>query len=430
MVGYMELQLRSETKTATTDFSPEYENFSASGEILSITGAFTGVAFLIVLLRVYVRAFMLRYVGPDDYMMTVAMSLSIFTFACFIVEVQYGLGKHTAVMMAEADAYKSFTLWLYIHSLVVMCAVSSVKISIGLFLLRVVERTRYQRFMWGMIVFLICFTLTCACTLIFQCSPIAAAWDFALRARTHAKCFSMNTFRNIGMFNSVVNILTDILFATLPIPLIMKLKVNLRTRLTLSFILSLGFFASAAAIVKAVSQWKVLEESDWTVHDSFNVWNDIELNTGIIAASLPSLKPLFNWALQTARAITSSGGRTNNGPHRPRASPYGTYHGHGYVKQMESSSVALSSMPNATYDGTRGDPYVAEITCGGGPDLERGVGESEGRSGSQQSESLSAGKEWETEARKNSGDEILDREPKPMNFAGGGILRTTEVSVS
>lgn len=67
------------------------------------------------------------------------------------------------------------------------------------------------------------------------------------------------------MFNSVVNILTDVLFATLPIPLIMKLKVNLRTRLTLCFILSLGFFASAAAIVKAVSQWKVLTETDWTV---------------------------------------------------------------------------------------------------------------------------------------------------------------------
>ncbi|KAK8240245.1 phosphatidylserine decarboxylase [Phyllosticta capitalensis] len=427
MAGYMKLQLRQDTETATTtNFSPEYENFSASGEILSITGSFTGAAFVTVLLRVYVRAFMLRFVGPDDYLMMVAMSLSILTYACFIVEVQYGLGKHTAVMMVDADGYKMFTLWLYVHSIVVMCAVSSVKISIGLFLLRVVERTKYQRFMWGMIVFLICFTLTCACTLIFQCSPIAAAWDFALRARTNAKCFSMNTFRNIGMFNSVVNILTDVLFATLPIPLIMKLKVNLRTRLTLCFILSLGFFASAAAIVKAVSQWKVLTETDWTVHDSFNVWNDIELNTGIIAASLPSLKPLFNWALQTARAITSSGGRTNAAP-RPRPS----YHGHGYVKQMESSSVALSSMPNATYDGTRGDPYIAEITCGAGPDLERGNGEQQiGRSGSRQSENESTGKEWETDARKNSGEEILSREPKTLNFASGGILRTTEVSVS
>lgn len=170
MAGYMKLQLRQDTETATTtNFSPEYENFSASGEILSITGSFTGAAFVTVLLRVYVRAFMLRFVGPDDYLMMVAMvcrpslfaralgltpvpqSLSILTYACFIVEVQYGLGKHTAVMMVDADGYKMFTLWLYVHSIVVMCAVSSVKISIGLFLLRVVERTKYQRFMWGMI---------------------------------------------------------------------------------------------------------------------------------------------------------------------------------------------------------------------------------------------------------------------------------------
>lgn len=81
-----------------------------------------------------------------------------------------------------------------------------------------------------------------------------------------AKCFSMNTFRNIGMFNSIVNILTDFLFASLPVPLIWELQVNLRTKLTLASILSLGFFASAAAIVKCVKQWNVLEDPDWTVY--------------------------------------------------------------------------------------------------------------------------------------------------------------------
>lgn len=41
--------------------------------ILAITGAFTGFAGVVVLLRIYVRAVMLKTVGPDDWIMIVAM---------------------------------------------------------------------------------------------------------------------------------------------------------------------------------------------------------------------------------------------------------------------------------------------------------------------------------------------------------------------
>lgn len=65
---------------------------------------------------------------------------------------------------------------------------------------------------------------------------------------------------------TVVNIITDFLFASLPIPLVFQLQVNLRTKMTLVSILSLGFFASAAAIVKCIKQWNVLTDLDWTVY--------------------------------------------------------------------------------------------------------------------------------------------------------------------
>jgi hypothetical protein len=41
--------------------------------ILAVTGAFTGLAGLVVLLRIYVRAVMLKTFGPDDWIMMVAM---------------------------------------------------------------------------------------------------------------------------------------------------------------------------------------------------------------------------------------------------------------------------------------------------------------------------------------------------------------------
>lgn len=50
------------------------------------------------------------------------------------------------------------------------------------------------------LVFLVAFTVACAGTLIFQCIPIVAAWEFSLRPQ--AKCFSADTYTAIGLFNS------------------------------------------------------------------------------------------------------------------------------------------------------------------------------------------------------------------------------------
>jgi hypothetical protein len=76
-------------------------------------------------------------------------------------------------------------------------------------------------------------------TILFSCVPIRASWDHA--SEPNAKCFDNNLFTAIGMFNSVINILTDILFASLPIPMVWTLQVNIRTKLTLLAILSLGY---------------------------------------------------------------------------------------------------------------------------------------------------------------------------------------------
>jgi hypothetical protein len=77
----------------------------------------------------------------------------------------------------------------------------------------------------------------------------------------------------------------------------------LRTRLSLVVILSLGIFAAVAGIIRQLSssQFGVPEPY---IYDSYSIWNFIELDMGIIAASLPALKPLFNWFRDTARGLT------------------------------------------------------------------------------------------------------------------------------
>lgn len=93
---------------------------------------------------------------------------------------------------------------------------------------------------------------------IFQCIPIKAAWDFMLRLDPSTKCYSLSVFRSIGLFNGgmsplktthgkvtyrpiAINIFTDFIFATLPIPIILPLKIDMRSKISLVCILSLGY---------------------------------------------------------------------------------------------------------------------------------------------------------------------------------------------
>ncbi|EMC99556.1 hypothetical protein BAUCODRAFT_64029, partial [Baudoinia panamericana UAMH 10762] len=228
--------------------------------ILGVTGAFAGAVFIAVTLRFYVRFRMLKFVGSDDFTMLAAMLMAIATFICFIGESNWGLGRH-AECIAPSDL-EMFFKWQFYHSLWVMFGVVLVKISVALFLMRLAPRDLWKRFLWAAIAFLTCFGVACAGTLIFSCVPPGASWNVALRLDPKTKCFSNTTFANIGLFNSIINIATDFLFALLPIPIVLGLQVNVRTKISLVFILCLGFVACAAGIVKAHLQTTFLANAD------------------------------------------------------------------------------------------------------------------------------------------------------------------------
>lgn len=214
--------------------------------------------------------------------------------------------------------------WRFFHSIIVMVGISLVKISIAFFLRRFVTGKAYQRFLLGTIAFLVAFTISCAGTLLFNCgSHVNANWNFALRSQSNVHCFSNATFTNIGIFNSSINIATDVLFALLPVPVVWKLQANLRTKVTLCFVLSLGLFACAASIVKTVKQAHALEDPDWTFRDSFFMWNNIEFTVGILAASLPALRPLFAKVLGVTSLLTSNSRSRQQHYYNPDGLAYG-----------------------------------------------------------------------------------------------------------
>ncbi|TGZ76378.1 hypothetical protein EX30DRAFT_399299 [Ascodesmis nigricans] len=295
--------------TATgAPIDPVYAAETNAPKLLAIAGTFCGLATLLVLLRTYCRVFMIRSPGMDDYTMWGGLAFALANMGCFIGKEPYGMGRHfSTITQAE---YKEYRHIQYFQSQTFVMALGFVKISTAFLLLRLAPQKKYRYFLWGMIIFMILFSLACMGTLIFNCWPVNGAWDPAVRKV--AKCYSPATFTSIGLFNTSMNVITDVIFATIPIPLIWNLQMNRRAKIALGGILSLGYFACIAGIIKGVKQSNSRKAKDSTFHEEVQIWGFIHVSVGIIAACCPTLKPLFTRILGSTTRYYGTNDSTGN----------------------------------------------------------------------------------------------------------------------
>ncbi|GKZ30279.1 hypothetical protein AbraIFM66950_008542 [Aspergillus brasiliensis] len=273
---------------------------SQAPQILAATSITTAFALLTVLARMYVRVFCIRNVGLD----------SLGGFAVIIPEVIYGAGRHTVYVenTASIATHLNFaTQGIY------MWAIGLVKISIGLFLLRFAPRRGYKIFIWVVMGMSSCYGCTLMFTgveavdhsillcliyetLMFECKNIRSIWDKNVKS----ECFTSTQLLKLSYTNTGLNILTDIIFAVLPAIMLRHLQVNRRVKASLVCILGLGIFACAAAIVKlsVLPNYGRTGDLLWD-YSTLTIWVVVESNMGIIAGSLPTLKPLFKQILGT-----------------------------------------------------------------------------------------------------------------------------------
>ncbi|GFF25030.1 nitrogen assimilation transcription factor nirA [Aspergillus udagawae] len=385
--------------TPTFEFPLHTRGPTNAPRILAIVGFLTGLSALLVVLRYYVRLFILRRFDIEDGIILIAQACAFGVLACFIGETHYGLGHYSSDIGLKD--FGPLAKWTFFHAIVIVLGISSVKISLAFFLLRFATQNKFiKRFIIGALVFLILFTIACVLTLIFQCLPVSAAWDYAQKAT--ATCYSTKTYLAIGEFNSAINIVTDFVFATLPVFMFYNIQVNRRTRASLMGILSLGYFACAAAIAKTVYQSRVFEDKDawrdpkfliwnWYVDPSFDtehgidMFNSVELNVGIVAACFPTIKPLVKSVIGSTWSLASnsrSRKRTNN-----------AYYG-------QSSSHALGSMRRSRLE-HEAQKYNVHIDA-----VRTSLSASEGGS-----------------------EENLASHPRLQRLSSQRILRTTEVIV-
>ena len=143
-----------------------------------------------------------------------------------------------------------------------------------------------------------------------MCSPVSVIWSPTFPVG----CINLLTF---NYFNAAFHILTDLILAILPIPVLMGLQLSRKRKIALAMVFGAGILTIAATVARQAYNFIALTGPDFS-------WNwaptelatNLEINMAIICASVPALQTFFKAVLgiPTTRAYASdpSAGHSSN----------------------------------------------------------------------------------------------------------------------
>ncbi|KAM5454979.1 hypothetical protein McanCB49686_004096 [Microsporum canis] len=234
-----------------------------SPRLISVMWAEFGVAAAILTARIVTRTRVISCWGWDDMSMCLSMVLATMDTSLLTVSVRHGLGKHAFDL--TSSEYINANKYNWISQGCHVMATNFGKVSVILFLLRIVVNSRAQRiFLYTLMAMLIIINSICVFTIFGQ---------------------SFSAF-------------SDGLLALYPSFVIWKLQMSLRTKTGLGCVLALGIVAMIASIIKTIFLASLTARSDYTFDTiSLTIWTNTEQYLIIIAASIPPLGPLLKIAM-------------------------------------------------------------------------------------------------------------------------------------
>ncbi|EFX05252.1 integral membrane protein [Grosmannia clavigera kw1407] len=269
--------------------------------ILGLLTTFFFVSVIVVGLRMYTRIRILRTASSDDVLIGLA---ALAGWIMVLIQSKYGLGRHQSTI--SADDLKIYNkLFFCLNVVSIAIGTMFLKVSIALNLHRLCKNQWYKWSLRVLIVIVILYEFVGFLFFFLDCKPLAGYWDTTL----DAKCAETSTLIAFGLVNTSFSIVTDVALAVLPIPIIWALNMKLKLRLYLIAVLSLGYLAVAMDIVKTYYQETFSLDVDETYTDNLILFGLLEEYFGMIAASVPMLRPLVGKAIGLSSADYYTYGR-------------------------------------------------------------------------------------------------------------------------
>ncbi|KIW01527.1 uncharacterized protein PV09_07005 [Verruconis gallopava] len=320
--------------------APNYTDPQTQGmSLIVINAVFASLVVLAVVLRLYTRTSVKRWIGSDDVAIVVA---AIFTLAF-----------NASVMLANARYYWNRHIWdiplngvasvgkiaIAAKSLFV-CASVTTRLSLLCFYYRLTSDTGLAKYRWVLHIAM-AFNLAVFCTflplIIFLCTPVSAYWSLS----TTGKCLDEGK-TTLGA--GIVNCFADLLITVLPIPMIMQLKMPLKQRLGVAILLGLGLIVTIAGIIRTYYIWKALMDSYDETWYAYPLWicAAVEIDLAVLCACAPTIRPLI--AMFTRPIISGITTKYGKGSRSGRSTDLGA------LSSSASNALANNSANNTNLD--------------------------------------------------------------------------------
>ncbi|KAF2091036.1 hypothetical protein K490DRAFT_19978, partial [Saccharata proteae CBS 121410] len=257
---------------------------------------FLVLVWISLCLRLWVRGVMIKSMGIDDYLMITAVIIFTYLGGGCIALTVCGLGRHAVNIPVKAliCIYKCYLIDEFGYVL----ASLFFRLSVCWFYLRITIAPWQTWLVRTLALINILYSIAYFFVLLFQCSPVSYYWT---RARQYAgevgppgTCIPSAAVLGVTYGHSGIAIASDWTLNTLPLFIIGKSGLNIRTKVSVLLLLGMGLVASIGSIVRCTTIWTIQRNADFT-HTSapIAIWSCVEISIGILAANIATYRPLF-----------------------------------------------------------------------------------------------------------------------------------------
>ncbi|GAB7350189.1 hypothetical protein MBLNU459_g0851t1 [Dothideomycetes sp. NU459] len=259
----------------------------APGHLLGVSIGLVIVSAIVVAIRLFTRVVIIKNAGTDDACLLTALMFSIAVTVTMIGQLNHGLGKDVSEISPQdlVTALKYFwaSIWLY------NLTICFTKVSIVFQYLRIWSVQRGFRIIcYAVLGFIISIAIWTVFGSVWLCAPARKFWDPSVSGTCQDKF--PNFFANAGL-----SIVTDLILIIMPMPFLKSLRLPIRQKIAVMFVFALGSFVCIVSFIRLRYLSRIAHSKDPT-RDNVNAatWSVIEINVGIVCASLPPLKAFLS----------------------------------------------------------------------------------------------------------------------------------------
>ncbi|KAI0101073.1 hypothetical protein F4814DRAFT_104556 [Daldinia grandis] len=295
-------------------------SWNRPGVIATVAASMFCISSICVIYRLYIRFFVLRAKGWDDYFVLLYLVSGLIGGISLCVAPQYGLGQHFVTL--DYDGMQSYLKVFYVTNASYNMSATLIKMSLLFQYLRVYHSGGLRTTCIVMLIIVSIWGAVYSFMGWVPCFPVSGYWNMGIGA----KCYGFGSTNANEVFKTYVahtsvNTILDIIVFAIPVPLYFRQGTVRRTKLGLVGLVVMGL------IVNGLTMWRLatLVEHRATTSPTFDptwyspisiVLGALEVNVASICASVPIFWPSLKARIDeifVTREVTITLHRRSNG---------------------------------------------------------------------------------------------------------------------